>query len=75
MGPRYGVLFLLGDASQLKAMLVIHLVSLSFTTAALGLLSKNLPFRQLSYHCEHCRRFEIFSVVSKEGPIKVHYEI
>ncbi|XP_041933570.1 uncharacterized protein LOC121696262 [Alosa sapidissima] len=51
----------------LKAMLVVHLVSLAFTTAALGLLSKNLPFRQLSYHCEHCRRFEIFSVLLIDG--------
>ncbi|KAL2080667.1 hypothetical protein ACEWY4_024460 [Coilia grayii] len=51
----------------LKTMLVVHLVSLAFTTAALGILSKNLPFRQLSYHCEHCRRFEIFSVVLIDG--------
>lgn len=51
----------------LKTMLGVHLVSLAFTTAALGLLSKNLPFRQLSYHCEHCRRFEIFSVLLIDG--------
>ncbi|XP_063042246.1 uncharacterized protein LOC134436826 [Engraulis encrasicolus] len=53
----------------LKSMLGVHLVSLAFTTAALGLLSKNLPFRQLSYHCEHCRRFEIFSVVSSDDTV------
>ncbi|XP_031441468.1 membrane-spanning 4-domains subfamily A member 4D-like [Clupea harengus] len=51
----------------LKAMLVVHLVSLAFTTAALGLLSKNLPYRQTSYHCEHCRRLEIFTVLLIDG--------
>ena len=61
--------------SQLKAMLVVHLVSLAFTTAALGLLSKNLPYRQTSYHCEHCRRLEIFTVVSEEDPIRVRHGI
>ncbi|XP_027033661.1 uncharacterized protein si:dkey-81h8.1 isoform X2 [Tachysurus fulvidraco] len=45
-----------------KATLAIHLVSAAFTTAALGLLSRHLPYRQDSYHCEHCRRLEIYAV-------------
>ncbi|KAI4892239.1 hypothetical protein NFI96_028204, partial [Prochilodus magdalenae] len=46
-----------------KTTLVVHLVSAAFTTAVLGLLSRHLPYRQDSYHCEHCRRLEIYSVV------------
>ncbi|XP_026797954.1 uncharacterized protein si:dkey-81h8.1 isoform X3 [Pangasianodon hypophthalmus] len=46
-----------------KATLAIHLVSAAFTTAALGLLSRHLPYRQDSYHCEHCRRLEIYAVL------------
>ncbi|KAK3525355.1 hypothetical protein QTP86_031084 [Hemibagrus guttatus] len=45
-----------------KATLAIHLVSAAFTTATLGLLSRHLPYRQDSYHCEHCRRLEIYAV-------------
>ncbi|KAI5608647.1 hypothetical protein C0J50_6541, partial [Silurus asotus] len=45
-----------------KATLAVHLVSAAFTTAALGLLSRHLPYRQDSYHCEHCRRLEIYAV-------------
>uniref|UniRef100_A0AAV2KLX6 Sema domain-containing protein n=1 Tax=Knipowitschia caucasica TaxID=637954 RepID=A0AAV2KLX6_KNICA len=45
-----------------KCMLVLHLVSAAFATAALGLLSKHLPYRQDSYHCEHCRRLELHAV-------------
>ncbi|XP_028819979.1 uncharacterized protein LOC114770324 [Denticeps clupeoides] len=58
---RYPTLF------WVKTMLVLHLVSLAFTTAALGLLSRNLPYRQTTYHCEHCRRLEIFSVLLIDG--------
>uniref|UniRef100_W5LCT3 Uncharacterized protein n=1 Tax=Astyanax mexicanus TaxID=7994 RepID=W5LCT3_ASTMX len=46
-----------------KATLVVHLVSAAFSTAVLGLLSRHLPYRQDTYHCEHCRRLEIFTVV------------
>lgn len=49
---------------QVKATLVAHLVSAAFSTAVLGLLSRHLPYRQDTYHCEHCRRLEIYSVVS-----------
>ncbi|XP_007254767.1 uncharacterized protein si:dkey-81h8.1 isoform X2 [Astyanax mexicanus] len=45
-----------------KATLVVHLVSAAFSTAVLGLLSRHLPYRQDTYHCEHCRRLEIFTV-------------
>ncbi|XP_027033662.1 uncharacterized protein si:dkey-81h8.1 isoform X3 [Tachysurus fulvidraco] len=50
-----------------KATLAIHLVSAAFTTAALGLLSRHLPYRQDSYHCEHCRRLEIYAVLLIDG--------
>ncbi|KAK7898144.1 hypothetical protein WMY93_018997 [Mugilogobius chulae] len=45
-----------------KCVLVLHLVSAAFATAALGLMSKHLPYRQDSYHCEHCRRLELHAV-------------
>ncbi|XP_076611024.1 uncharacterized protein LOC143335466 isoform X1 [Chaetodon auriga] len=45
-----------------KCMLVLHLISAAFATAALGLMSKHLPYRQDSYHCEHCRRLELHAV-------------
>ncbi|KAL7829232.1 hypothetical protein AOLI_G00301170 [Acnodon oligacanthus] len=45
-----------------KTTLVVHLVSAAFATAMLGLLSRHLPYRQDSYHCEHCRRLEIYAV-------------
>ncbi|XP_026883621.1 uncharacterized protein si:dkey-81h8.1 isoform X1 [Electrophorus electricus] len=45
-----------------KTTLVVHLVSAAFSTAALGLLSRHLPYRQDSYHCEHCRRLEVYTV-------------
>ncbi|KAI4818234.1 hypothetical protein KUCAC02_011585 [Chaenocephalus aceratus] len=45
-----------------KAVLVLHLISAAFSTAALGLMSKHLPYRQDSYHCEHCRRLELHAV-------------
>ncbi|XP_026096688.1 uncharacterized protein LOC113068245 isoform X1 [Carassius auratus] len=45
-----------------KATLVSHLVSAAFSTAVLGLLSRHLPYRQDTYHCEHCRRLEIYAV-------------
>ncbi|CAM4634163.1 hypothetical protein PO909_004682 [Leuciscus waleckii] len=45
-----------------KATLVAHLVSAAFSTAVLGLLSRHLPYRQDTYHCEHCRRLEIYAV-------------
>lgn len=48
---------------QVKCVLVLHLVSAAFATAALGLMSKHLPYRQDSYHCEHCRRLEQHAVV------------
>ncbi|XP_061786796.1 uncharacterized protein [Nerophis lumbriciformis] len=45
-----------------KCALVLHLISAAFATAALGLMSKHLPYRQDSYHCEHCRRLELHAV-------------
>ncbi|XP_060760537.1 uncharacterized protein si:dkey-81h8.1 isoform X1 [Neoarius graeffei] len=45
-----------------KTTLAVHLVSAAVATAALGLLSRHLPYRQDSYHCEHCRRLEIYAV-------------
>ncbi|KAG1947406.1 uncharacterized protein si:dkey-81h8.1 isoform X2 [Pimephales promelas] len=50
-----------------KATLVAHLVSAAFSTAVLGLLSRHLPYRQDTYHCEHCRRLEIYSVLLIDG--------
>ncbi|XP_065150423.1 uncharacterized protein [Paramisgurnus dabryanus] len=47
----------------IKATLVAHLVSAAFSTAILGLLSRHLPYRQDTYHCEHCRRLEYFAVL------------
>nr|XP_055076633.1 uncharacterized protein si:dkey-81h8.1 isoform X4 [Misgurnus anguillicaudatus] len=47
----------------IKATLVAHLVSAAFSTAVLGLLSRHLPYRQDTYHCEHCRRLEYFAVL------------
>ncbi|XP_057684094.1 uncharacterized protein LOC130910642 isoform X1 [Corythoichthys intestinalis] len=46
-----------------KCALVLHLISAAFATAALGLMSKHLPYRQDSYHCEHCRRMEYHAVL------------
>ncbi|XP_053494653.1 uncharacterized protein si:dkey-81h8.1 [Ictalurus furcatus] len=46
-----------------KTTLAVHLVSAAFAVAALGLLSRHLPYRQDSYHCEHCRRLEIYAVL------------
>lgn len=45
-----------------KFVLVLHLISAAFATAALGLMSKHLPYRQDSYHCEHCHRLELHAV-------------
>ncbi|CAJ1083666.1 uncharacterized protein si:dkey-81h8.1 isoform X4 [Xyrichtys novacula] len=45
-----------------KVVLILHLISAAFATAALGLMSKHLPYRQDSYHCEHCRRLELHAV-------------
>ncbi|XP_041868266.1 uncharacterized protein LOC121656984 [Melanotaenia boesemani] len=45
-----------------KCVLVLHLISAALTTGALGLMSKHLPYRQDSYHCEHCRRLELHAV-------------
>ncbi|KAK5854525.1 hypothetical protein PBY51_004712 [Eleginops maclovinus] len=45
-----------------KVVLVLHLISAAFSTAALGLMSKHLPYRQDSYHCEHCHRLELHAV-------------
>ncbi|XP_046875499.1 uncharacterized protein LOC124467302 [Hypomesus transpacificus] len=45
-----------------KCLLVLHLISAAFATAALGLMSKHLPYRQDSYHCEHCRKLEMHAV-------------
>ncbi|KAF0047727.1 hypothetical protein F2P81_001360 [Scophthalmus maximus] len=45
-----------------KCLLVLHLISAAFATAALGLMSKHLPYRQDSYHCEHCHRLELHAV-------------
>ncbi|XP_029701435.1 uncharacterized protein isoform X2 [Takifugu rubripes] len=50
-----------------KCMLVLHLISAAFATAALGLMSKHLPYRQDSYHCEHCRRLELHAVLLIDG--------
>ncbi|XP_037391318.1 uncharacterized protein si:dkey-81h8.1 isoform X3 [Pygocentrus nattereri] len=50
-----------------KTTLVVHLVSAAFATAMLGLLSRHLPYRQDSYHCEHCRRLEIYAVLLIDG--------
>lgn len=54
---------LLSSSAQVKCVLVLHLISAAFATAALGLMSKHLPYRQDSYHCEHCRRLEQHAVV------------
>ncbi|XP_051992426.1 uncharacterized protein LOC127650822 isoform X2 [Xyrauchen texanus] len=50
-----------------KATLVAHLVSAACSTAVLGLLSRHLPYRQDTYHCEHCRRMEIYAVLLIDG--------
>ncbi|XP_029975876.1 uncharacterized protein LOC115409047 isoform X2 [Salarias fasciatus] len=50
-----------------KFALVLHLISAAFSTAALGLMSKHLPYRQNSYHCEHCRRLELHAVLLIDG--------
>ncbi|XP_029919131.1 uncharacterized protein LOC115367487 isoform X3 [Myripristis murdjan] len=50
-----------------KCVLVLHLISAAFSTAALGLMSKHLPYRQDSYHCEHCRRLELHAVLLIDG--------
>ncbi|XP_034021252.1 uncharacterized protein LOC117505819 isoform X4 [Thalassophryne amazonica] len=50
-----------------KGVLVLHLISVAFSTAALGLMSKHLPYRQDSYHCEHCRRLELYTVLLIDG--------
>ncbi|XP_051949393.1 uncharacterized protein si:dkey-81h8.1 isoform X2 [Xyrauchen texanus] len=50
-----------------KATLVAHLISAAFSTALLGLLSRHLPYRQDTYHCEHCRRMEIYAVILIDG--------
>ncbi|XP_077446505.1 uncharacterized protein LOC144066947 isoform X3 [Stigmatopora argus] len=50
-----------------KCSLVLHLISATFATAALGLMSKHLPYRQDSYHCEHCRRMELHAVLLIDG--------
>ncbi|XP_077599689.1 uncharacterized protein LOC144214855 isoform X3 [Stigmatopora nigra] len=50
-----------------KCSLVLHLISAAFATAALGLMSKHLPYRQDSYHCEHCRRMELHAVLLIDG--------
>ncbi|TKS88687.1 hypothetical protein D9C73_022882 [Collichthys lucidus] len=52
---------------QVKCVLVLHLISAAFATAALGLMSKHLPYRQDSYHCEHCRRLELHAVLLIDG--------
>ncbi|KAI3358469.1 hypothetical protein L3Q82_014706 [Scortum barcoo] len=48
--------------SSVKCVLVLHLISAALATAALGLMSKHLPYRQDSYHCEHCRKLELHAV-------------
>lgn len=58
-----GFLLSYNCAQQVKCMLVLHLISAACATAALGLMSKHLPYRQDSYHCEHCRRLELHAVV------------
>lgn len=62
---------------QVKCVLVLHLISAAFATAALGLMSKHLPYRQDSYHCEHCRRLELHAVVLSLKPTRARalYEI
>ncbi|XP_034560138.1 uncharacterized protein si:dkey-81h8.1 isoform X5 [Notolabrus celidotus] len=50
-----------------KCLLILHLISAAFATAALGLMSKHLPYRQDSYHCEHCRRLELHAVLLIDG--------
>ncbi|KAJ8386544.1 hypothetical protein AAFF_G00170140 [Aldrovandia affinis] len=50
-----------------KSTLVLNFVSAAFATAALGLLSKHLPYHQDSYHCEHCRRLEQSGVLLIDG--------
>ncbi|XP_034095309.1 uncharacterized protein LOC117561816 isoform X2 [Gymnodraco acuticeps] len=50
-----------------KVVLVLHLISAAFSTAALGLMSKHLPYRQDSYHCEHCHRLELHAVLLIDG--------
>ncbi|KAM4540032.1 uncharacterized protein PAE49_020744 isoform 4-T4 [Odontesthes bonariensis] len=50
-----------------KLSLVLHLISAAFATAALGLMSKHLPYRQDSYHCEHCHRLELHAVLLIDG--------
>ncbi|RVE66576.1 hypothetical protein OJAV_G00108610 [Oryzias javanicus] len=45
-----------------KCVLVLHLISAALATAALGVMSTHLPYRQDSYHCEHCRRLELHAV-------------
>ncbi|KAF3834456.1 hypothetical protein F7725_025660 [Dissostichus mawsoni] len=52
---------------QVKVVLVLHLISAAFSTAALGLMSKHLPYRQDSYHCEHCHRLELHAVLLIDG--------
>lgn len=52
---------------QLKCTLVLYLISAAFSTAALGLMSKHLPYRQDSYHCEHCWRLELHAVVTSHS--------
>ncbi|XP_064201496.1 membrane-spanning 4-domains subfamily A member 15-like isoform X1 [Anguilla rostrata] len=52
-----------------KTSLVLNLVSAAFSTAALGLLSKHVPYRQYSYHCEHCRKLENYTVIMIEGVV------
>lgn len=52
---------------QVKCTLVLHLISAAFSTAALGLMSKHLPYRQDSYHCEHCWRLELHAVVTSHS--------
>ncbi|XP_028254856.1 uncharacterized protein LOC114431508 isoform X2 [Parambassis ranga] len=50
-----------------KCVLILHLISAALATAALGLMSKHLPYRQDSYHCEHCRRLELHAVLLIDG--------
>ncbi|CAG5898141.1 unnamed protein product [Menidia menidia] len=54
-----------------KCSLVLHLISAAFATAALGLMSKHLPYRQDSYHCEHCRRLELHAVLQAAAVLAV----
>ncbi|XP_024153547.1 uncharacterized protein LOC112162108 isoform X2 [Oryzias melastigma] len=50
-----------------KCVLVLHLISAALATAALGVMSTHLPYRQDSYHCEHCRRLELHAVLLIDG--------